>query len=637
MKNPFIAGSWVRGERFFGRKKIISEILEGLHNTIWVAGTRRLGKTSLLKQIEYLTAEEGYSSQFISLFWDMEGSQNLEGLSNSLIESVEDAEDRFEAIGAEIDELEGMDVFGILRNLTRKAKQENLKLLILCDESEELITVSQNNPDVIPKLRRIFQKGENIITVITATKRLRKLEENLTPDTSPFLHGFIPPIYLTRLEDEEAERLIRQGNFDDLIVKKIKQTTANHPYLIQLICKRLFETSDLDSVLTEVNSDEMVSHFFEVDFKYLLQNEKEILWHILQTEHISLDNLKTKIVLAPEKLINLLYSLLQLGYIRQENSHYTISNYFFRNWLKREQDRLFENMAAQPPKVLTADRIKSGAAKKELAVGETISRYSILGEIGRGGMGLVYQAKDIKLERIVALKVLLPEAIEDEQALKRFVLEAKTASSLNHPNITTIYEFDEAEGLHFISMEYVPGDNLEDMLKKGALSIKNVLDIACQISEGLAHAHRNNVIHRDIKASNIKVTTEGKVKIMDFGIAKLINKPTVTKPGSTLGTLCYMSPEQASQAPIDHRSDIFSFGVLLYEMTTGTLPFTGDYELAILYSIMNETPTPVTQINSNAPETLEPIINKALEKQRENRFQNMDEMLEELRGIAHSR
>ncbi len=550
------------------------------------------------------------------------------------MESIEDAEERFKKISICCDELEGKDVFEILRLLRRKAKQENLKLLILCDETEELITIGKNNPDILPKLRRIFQQGETILTVITATKRLSELERELVPDTSPFLHGFIPPIYLTHLNDQEAEKLIRRGNFDDHAVKEIKDKTDNHPYLMQLICKRLFETADLDSVIKEVSADEMVSHFFEVDFKYLFENEREILWHILQEERISLTELEMKISLSREKLINLLFSLLQLGYIKRIDSHYSVSNYFFQNWLLREQDRLFEDLVTLPQKALIPSETEAHGIKKELAIGDTISRYRILEEIGRGGMGIVYKAEDIKLERIVALKVLNPEAIEDEQNLNRFIKEAKTASSLNHPNITTIYEFDDVAGIHLISMEYISGETLSEMLKKGPLPIRDVLNFACQIGEGLSSAHRNKVIHRDIKPSNIKVTDEGIVKIMDFGIAKIMDRHTITRTKGTLGTLAYMSPEQASQGEIDHRSDIFSFGIVLYEMVTGKIPFTGDYELAILYSILNETPIPVTEINPEAPKSLEQIICKALKKQKENRYQNMDEMLSELKKVC---
>ncbi len=631
MKNPFIVGSWVRGEHFFGRNKIIKEILEGSQNAFWVAGTRRLGKTSLLKQLEFLTEQEPYASQYISLFWDLEGSCDLQGLSNSLLESIEDAEQRFENIGICCDELDGKDVFEIFRILRRRVKQENLKLLILCDETEELITIGKNNPDVLPKLRRVFQQGETILTVITATKRLSELERELIPDTSPFLHGFIPPIYLTHLNDQEAEKLIRRGNFDDYAVKEIKDKTDNHPYLMQLICKRLFEAADLDSVIKEISADEMVSHFFEVDFKYLFDNEREILWHIFLEDVISLTELEMKISLPREKLINLLFSLLQLGYIKQKNSHYSVSNYFFQNWLLREQDRLFENLATRPQKALVPSETKAHGIRKELAIGDTISRYRVLEEIGRGGMGVVYKAQDTKLERTVALKVLNPEAVEDEQNLKRFVREAKTASSLNHPNITTIYEFDEVEGIHFISMEYISGETLSEMLKKGPLLIKDTLNFACQIGDGLSNAHRNNVIHRDIKPGNIKVNDEGIVKIMDFGIAKIMDRHTINRTKGTLGTLAYMSPEQASQGEIDHRSDIFSFGIVLYEMVTGKIPFTGEYELAILYSIINETPVPITEINPDAPTGLKQIVCKALEKQKQNRYQNMDEMLNELR------
>jgi len=633
MKNPFIVGSWVRGEHFFGRKKIISEILESAQNSFWVAGTRRLGKTSLLRQLELLTTESPYSERFISLFWDLEGSTDLDGLTTSLLESLEDTAERFESIGIPFDALEEMNVFEILRILKRQSKQHHRTLLILCDETEELINIAGKSPDVLPKLRRVLLQGESIRAVITATKQLHKLEQEFIPNTSPFLHGFIPPLYLSHLDDQEAEQLIGLGNFESHLIEAIKDKTGNHPFLVQLLCKRLFETENFAGIIEEITTDQMVSHFFEIDFNYLLETEKKIIWYILNDDNLSVPELQQRCNIPVEKLIHFVYSLRNLGYLKQTNSHFRISNFFFRNWLVREKERLFDKIITEnlpplkPPKVVP---------KQDLQIGKIISHYQIIQEIGRGGMGIVYQAKDLKLERLVALKVLLPEIVENESVINRFHREAKAASSLNHLNITTIYEFDEVNGIHFICMEFIPGQTLTEKLKIGTLSLPKTLNYALQIGEGLAHAHQKKIIHRDIKPSNIKITPDGVVKIMDFGIAKLLDQPGDTRTGVTLGTLIYMSPEQAGHGEIDQRSDIFSYGVVLYEMLTGQLPFSGEYELAILYSILNEKPSPPSRINAALPATIDEIVFKALEKLKEKRFHHITDLLIELKKLTIS-
>jgi len=264
-------------------------------------------------------------------------------------------------------------------------------------------------------------------------------------------------------------------------------------------------------------------------------------------------------------------------------------------------------------------------------IGKTISHYKILEKLGEGGMGVVYKAEDIRLERLVALKFLPPHVSEDSDEKARFIHEAKSASALNHPNVTTIYGIEESpEGL-FIAMECVDGKTLRQVVKEGPLSLKKVLDIAVQICEGMAAAHEKGVIHRDIKAENIMVTTRGQVKIMDFGLAKLKGASKLTQTGTTLGTVGYMSPEQASGEEVDQRSDVFSFGVVLYEMLTGRLPFQGDNQAAIVNAIINEEPQPVARFNSEASAKLEDMVSKGLAKDREERYQHIDDLLADLR------
>lgn len=264
-------------------------------------------------------------------------------------------------------------------------------------------------------------------------------------------------------------------------------------------------------------------------------------------------------------------------------------------------------------------------------LGKTLSHYKILEKIGEGGMGVVYKAQDTVLDRIVALKFLPQYLASDLAEKERFFHEAKAASALNHPNVTVIHEISEIEGQVYIAMEYVDGKTLKQLIETETISLKKIIDIAIQIGEGLLAAHEKQIVHRDIKSDNIKVTPKGQVKIMDFGLAKLKGATKLTKAGSTLGTAAYMSPEQAQGEEVDQRSDIFSFGVVLYEMLTSKLPFGGEHQSAIIYSILNEEPQPLSRFNNQASPKLQEIVEKALAKDKEERYQHVDDLVADLR------
>ena len=219
--------------------------------------------------------------------------------------------------------------------------------------------------------------------------------------------------------------------------------------------------------------------------------------------------------------------------------------------------------------------------------GETISHYRITEKLGEGGMGVVYKAEDTKLERPVALKFLAPHAIEDPEHKARFVREAKAAARLDHQNICPIYEIDEAEGQTFLAMAYLEGQTLKDKITERPLKLDEALDIAIQTAQGLKAAHQKEIVHRDIKPANLMLTEEGQVKIMDFGLAQLADRSRLTKTTTMLGTPAYMSPEQARREQTDRRTDIWSLGVVIYEMVTGRLPFEGERQEAVLYAIGN--------------------------------------------------
>src|SRR5512136_1163904 len=267
-------------------------------------------------------------------------------------------------------------------------------------------------------------------------------------------------------------------------------------------------------------------------------------------------------------------------------------------------------------------------------IGKTLGHYQITDKLGEGGMGVVYKSHDAHLDRFAALKVLPPAKVSDPDRKRRFIQEAKAASALNHPNIITIYDIDQADGVDYIAMEYVAGKTLDELIPRKGMRLSLALKYAVQITDALARAHGAGIIHRDLKPSNVMVDEHGLVKVLDFGLAKLteVTGPeaetaaTRTGAGTVLGTAAYMSPEQAEGKHIDTRSDIFSFGSMLYEMLTGQRAFRGDTRASTIASILREEPKPISQVSEGLPRDAEKTVRRCLRKDPEHRFQTMADL-----------
>jgi AAA+ ATPase superfamily predicted ATPase len=333
-RNPFIAGSWVRAENFFGREQTLREILDGHRDSLWVAGARRLGKTSLLKELEYRVQQSG-DTPFVALYWDLQGSADARGLADGLLGSVEDSEPLRRATGTGAEDLDGLSAAEMLTTLVRRTVRSGWRLLLLLDEAEEILTLARSEPGLIPRLRRVLQKGPEVRSVLTSTKRLARIDERTDFATSPFMQGFSPPLYLTPLAADEARGLLARGKFAAEEVERIMERTANHPFLLQLIASRLYESRDLAATLDQVAADEMVANFFSVDFQTLDASERRILEEVAREGPRSPQELASAIGQSEEALEPALFGLRMMGYLSLAAPDCRIGNWFFERWLRR--------------------------------------------------------------------------------------------------------------------------------------------------------------------------------------------------------------------------------------------------------------------------------------------------------------
>jgi hypothetical protein len=334
MRNPFIAGSWVRGENFYGRGRILQEVLEGGRHSLWIVGARRLGKTSFLKELERLVQQSG-ETPFVSLYWDLQGSADARGLAESLMGSVEDSEPYRRATNISVEDLEGLSASDVLATLIRRTVRSGWRLLLLVDEAEEFLNVGRNDPNVLARIRRLIQKGPEVRTIITSTRRLARIDEVADLLTSPFLQSFVPPVYLTPLAREEGRALLSRGAFAAEDVETILDRSACHPFLLQLMASRLFESRDLGATVDQLVADDMVANFFSVDFQTLEVTERGVLEELAREGALGGRELSQAVGRSEDALEPSLFGLTQMGYLTAQGGRYRLGNWFFERWLKR--------------------------------------------------------------------------------------------------------------------------------------------------------------------------------------------------------------------------------------------------------------------------------------------------------------
>ncbi len=637
---PFVIGQWVRAERFYGRVGLIDEILDGPRNGLWLLGTRRIGKTSLLKQLEHLATVEPERGYF-PLFWDLQGADDPRELHDGFADALLDAEDRLEAIGIDVPDVAADDLFAAMGRLRRKLRAGKLKLLLLCDEVEELIKLNEKDPALLGKLRHAMQASEDVRSVLASTIRLWALTEQRA-DTSPFLHGFAPPVYIRTMSDDGARALIRQTQlpaelrpqFDDEQIESVRRHCDNHPYLLQLVGKRLLESSNLERTIEEVAADQMVAYFFSVDFEMLSPVEQQILRTVAHDTPAASDTIEARLALEAPTLRSSLQNLENLGFIRRDaDRHVVLANYFFRRWLT---DLAPGNGAlAGSRKATTPIAVGAATTLRQTAAGSLLdNRYELRRKAGEGATGFVYEAWDRLLETRIAVKLLRREYAGNSLVLERFRQEILLSRNLGHPNILRAYHLGRFEDRAYLTMQWIDGPTLATVIaEEGPLPTERVAFIGARLASALEAAHGHNVLHRDVKPQNVMLTRIGEPLITDFGLARLLEGPGVTTAGVFMGTPNYVSPEQSRLEPLDGRSDVYSLGVVLFEMATGRCPFRGESAGEVLE--MHRTlaaPDPREMAHDVSPE-LARIVLACLEKDREARLAGAAELRQQLEGL----
>ncbi len=638
---PYVVDQSVRGKRFYGRTAQLKQLLEGPRNWIWLLGIRRAGKTSLLGQLRYLTMtspERGY----LPIIWDFQGCEGLEDLRAALGAAMLDADDRLRELDIDLGEIETEDLWVTLGRLRRKLRFHDLRLLLLCDNADDLITLNREQPVLMQKLHRALQSRVDIRSVLASGVAFRDLTKPYG-DSPPFLQGFAPPLFLGALGDEEARDLIRQAHlppeeqpqFDDATIKLLHQRSGNLPYSIQLICRRYLEIGDVDEACRQLATDRTASSSFKADFEMLSEIERHILQSIAERSAASSVSLQRDLNQDLNSFSSALYQLEHLGLIRRSHEgQLVLASDLHRPWLE-----VLGGAESWPPAVREIPAASDATLTMQAPLEKLDGRYELLQEIGAGASGIVYKAYDEVLQVKIAVKILRSELSREDEALERFRQEVILWRDISHPNVLRVYHLGEDGGRLYITMQLVEGPTLAQRISERApFPESEILALGSKLTQALEAAHARNVLHRDIKPQNILVFEEEPF-LTDFGLARLIGKPGITRTGLFRGTPYYSSPEQASLKPLDERSDLYSLGVVLYEMAAGCRPFQAATAESILE--MHRTEQPLNPSEPRAASGREPlsgglarVILRCLAKSPQERFQTAGELRTALEALG---
>jgi len=618
LRNPYLNRVAIQDpEQFFGRvrevSKIFSRIGASRPQSISVVGERRIGKSSLLHYINnpqvrarHLDQPESYAFVFI----DLQQKRRL-----TLTEFFKEL---FAQLSTETGDKalkKSQPSFDSLRVALDNFRRDGRKLIVLFDEFDAITTNRAFDLEFYSFLRSIANNYD--VAYITSSVVLRAFTRREALDL------------ITRPSAEAALPL--EG-----YARRITEIAGYFPYFLQIACSAYF-----DHLLE--NEGKLDREEVEATFLDEAKGQFRFIW-----DHLS------------DSSRHAIREFIEDGRVEKEHEHIwedlKRAGYFIQDDRgPRVFSTLFSSVISRP-RIITTELRDTDRAAMAVHDGKTervavppliepqghIGRFEIRRSLGAGGMGEIFESYDTELERIVAIKVLAAKHIEDGTMKQRFLREARMASQLNHPNIATIHEIGEASGNPYIVMEYVQGQTVAERLEGGPLPLSEILDFGVQAADALAEAHDCGVVHRDIKSSNIMITSRGKVKVLDFGLAKpqsilnrSIEKTRLTESGVLLGTVSYMSPEQATgHGEVTHLADIFSFGVVLYEMTTGRLPFEGETYFQTIEAIKKRAPSPIKKHRKDTPEALTAIIEHLLRKSPAERYQTCSEVADDLRALT---
>ncbi|MEK6301250.1 MAG: protein kinase [Acidobacteriota bacterium] len=637
--NPYLNRVAIKDPaQFFGRTKEVAKIFSRIGasrpQSISVVGERRIGKSSLLYFINNSEVRKRFLDRPESFAFALIDLQQKRRLT-----LTEFFKELFTLLSKETGDPSFTKLepaFDSLRDVLEGFRRDGRKLVVLFDEFDAITANRAFDLEFYSFLRSVANNYD-VAYVTSSARDLQELCHTQLIADSPFFNIFTN-VFLRAFTRSEAVDLItipsaEAGLSLEGYSRRIMETGGHFPYFLQIACSAYFDH------LSE--SSKLVRGEVEATFLDEAKGQFRFIW-----DHMSDSNR------------GVIREFIQSGSVGKEHEH--IYEDLKRSGYFIEEDRgprvfssLFATVVSRP-RIITTELRETDRAAMAVHDGRTekvaappliepeghIGRFDILRSLGSGGMGDIFEARDTELQRSVAIKVLASKHIEDETMKQRFLREARMASQLNHPNIATIYEIGEASGNPYIVMEYVEGETLSDRLGGGPLDLKEIVEIGLQAAEALAEAHERGVVHRDIKSANIMITPRGKVKVLDFGLAKPLptltraSKTRLTESGVLLGTVSYMSPEQATgRGEVTHLSDIFSLGVVLYEVTTGRLPFEGDTYFQTIGAISKRAHPPVKRYRKDAPNGLIAVIDRLLKKSPAERHQSAADVARDLKDV----